>query len=281
MGSIRRQTRKMINERGAGCGEGEWQEKISRRDVKSSMGERACFHQVSHNPNWLVVIAVVARWMFRYCNVLLYMICSLKGISGDNLSGKGPLAFFSRDTSSALKTKGWKFPKKIPLLPWSIWDLNFSPVIPVCCLLSLKTPQTCVLSSPLDGQEKLLSCVPMNLCWDLVLGLGSWRGVLALMTELVGELSWPAREIWVLVLFLVEYEEYHVHLREGFPLRGRKGALRSSCFEFSTKNDFKCTFCNAWLYLFLKKAALLNLVLSVQTNMNYFTSSSVFSVTHK
>lgn len=31
----------------------------------------------------------------------------------------------------------------------------------------------------------------------------------------------------------------------------------------------------------LKEAALLNLVLSVQTNMNYFASSSVFSVTHK
>lgn len=54
--------RKMINERGAGwLGKGEWQEKISRREMKSSMGERACSYQVSDNPNWLGVIAVVAR----------------------------------------------------------------------------------------------------------------------------------------------------------------------------------------------------------------------------
>lgn len=51
MGSIRRRMRKMMNERGAGwLGKGEWQEKISRREMKSSMGERACSYQVSDNP---------------------------------------------------------------------------------------------------------------------------------------------------------------------------------------------------------------------------------------
>lgn len=55
--------------------------------------------------------------------------------------------------------------------------------------------------------------------------------------------------------------------------------LWSSCSELSRKNDIECTPSNADLCF--EEGCILNVVVVVQTNMNYFASSSVFAVTHK